>query len=62
MMIWFTGKKARVDYAEQSKNLIIHFSKDNNPILMEILNATEFFRDTTRKLPRNMRKQIPLNA
>ncbi|OGM73799.1 hypothetical protein A3H19_00445 [Candidatus Woesebacteria bacterium RIFCSPLOWO2_12_FULL_39_9] len=62
MMIWLSQKKAKVDYAEQSKDIIIHFSKDNKPVLLEILNAKEFLKDTTNKLPSKVKKQLPLSA
>lgn len=56
LMVWFS--KDPVDYAEQEKNLIIHFSKDNKPVLMEILDASSFLKETTRSLPPNVRQQI----
>lgn len=56
LMIWFS--KEPVDYAEQEKNLIIHFSKENKPVLMEILDATKFLKETTKILPPNIRQQI----
>ena len=40
LMIWLS--KEPVDYAQQNKNIIIHFSKENKPVLMEILNAVSF--------------------
>ncbi len=56
LMIWFS--KEPVDYAEQEKNLIIHFSKENKPVLMEILDATKFLKDTAKILPPNIKQQI----
>lgn len=56
MMIWLS--KAKVDYAEQSKNVIMHFSKDNKPVLMEVLSATEFYRKSSNEFPKEMKKQI----
>lgn len=56
LMIWFS--KEPVDYAEQEKNLIIHFSKKNKPVLMEILDATKFLKETTRILPSSVKQQI----
>lgn len=54
--VWFSDKP--VDYAEQSKSMIMHFSKDNKPVLMEVLRATEFLRLTSNKLPIEVRKQV----
>lgn len=56
LMIWFS--KEPVDYAEQEKNLIIHFSKKNKPVLMEILDATKFLKETAKILPTNIKQQI----
>lgn len=56
MSVWFSDKP--VDYAEQSKSMIMHFSKDNKPVLMEMLNATEFLKITSNKLPVEIRKQV----
>lgn len=56
MSVWFSDKP--VDYAEQSKSMIMHFSKDNKPVLMEVLNAVEFLKLTSTKLPPEVRKQV----
>lgn len=56
MSVWFSEKP--VDYAEQSKSMIMHFSKDNKPVLMEVLNAVEFLKLTSDKLPPEVRKQV----
>ena len=31
-----------IDYAEEEGRIIIHFSKDGEPVLIEILDAKEF--------------------
>ncbi len=56
LMVWFSQEP--VEYAEQEKSLVIHFSKENKPVLMEILDASEFLRETTRILPPSVRQQI----
>ncbi len=55
LMIWFSKKP--VDYAEQAKNIIVHFSKDHKPILVEILEASQFLRRTSQVLPQKIRHQ-----
>ena len=55
-MIWLSNKP--VDFAEQTKNMIVHFSKDNKPVLMELLNATEFLKMTSNKLPVDVKRQF----
>ena len=56
LMVWFSQEP--VDYAEQEKNLIINFSKENKPVLMEILDASEFLKETTKTLPLRIKQQI----
>ena len=34
--------KKPIDYAEEMGNLVVHFSKKHEPVLMEILNAKDF--------------------
>jgi len=35
-----------VDYAEESGQIIVHFSKDDEPVLLEILDAKDFLLDS----------------
>jgi uncharacterized protein YuzE len=39
---------AKIDYAEEAGPMIIHFTKDNKPVLIEILDASEFLADVTK--------------
>jgi len=56
LMIWFS--KEPVDFAEQQKDVIVHFSKANKPVLMEILDASKFLRETSQLFPHNIRQQV----
>lgn len=56
LMIWFS--KQPVDYAEQTGDLIVHFTKDNHPVLMEILNASAFLMHTSQLLPATVKQRI----
>lgn len=56
LMIWLS--KEPVDFAEQNKNVIIHFSKKNKPVLIEILDASNFLKETSQAFPINIREQI----
>ena len=40
--------KAKIDHAEQSGPIIMHFSKKDKPVLMEILDASEFLAATLK--------------
>lgn len=37
-----------VDYAEEASPMIIHFSKNGKPVLIEILDASEFLAEITK--------------
>lgn len=37
-----------VDYVEEAGPMIIHFSKDGEPVLIEILNASEILAEITK--------------
>jgi uncharacterized protein YuzE len=37
-----------IDHAEEAGPMIIHLSEDNKPVLVEILDASEFLADLTR--------------
>ncbi len=38
----------KIDYAEEVDNMIIHFSKEGKPVLIEILDASEFLTEILR--------------
>jgi hypothetical protein len=40
---------APIDYAQEAGNVIVHFSKNNVPVYIELLEASKFFTET-RKL------------
>ncbi len=37
-----------IDHAEEAGPMIIHLTKDNKPVLIEILDASEFLTDLTK--------------
>ncbi len=39
------------DYAEKIGTFIIHYTKNKEPVMLEILNASQFIRETTEALP-----------
>lgn len=47
--IWLSKKP--IDFAEQSGDIIIHFTKDNEPVYIEILDASYFLKQAVTKLP-----------
>lgn len=47
-----------IDYAEQSGDLIVHFSPKREAVLLEILDASLFLKQATMKLPKNIIQSI----
>ncbi|VVB86518.1 Uncharacterised protein [uncultured archaeon] len=37
-----------IDYAEEIGNIIVHFTKKGRPVILEILDASEFLAETTK--------------
>lgn len=37
-----------IDYAEDIGPIIVHFTKDEKPVLLEILDASEFLTEATK--------------
>ena len=40
--------KGRIDHAEEMGPIIVHFDKKGKPLLLEILDASEFITETTK--------------
>jgi len=40
--------KAKIDHAEQAGPIIMHFSKKDKPVLLEILDASDFLAATLK--------------
>ena len=50
--------KKPFDYAEEMGDFIVHFSKKNKPVYVEILNASRFIKNAARSLPPSSREKI----
>lgn len=37
-----------IDYAEEVGNIIVHLTKEGKPVILEILDASEFLAETTK--------------
>lgn len=54
--IWLSRK--RIDYAEQSGDVIVHFTQDNKPVYIEILDASRFLKREGEDLPREIKQKF----
>lgn len=50
--------KKKIDYAEQSGSIIVHFSQEREAVLLEILNASSFLKNIAIQMPKNILKNI----
>jgi uncharacterized protein YuzE len=48
IMLLEVSSRRKIDYAEEAGPIIIHFSKDRHPVLLEILDASEFLAAITK--------------
>ena len=46
------------DHAEMENNFVVHFTKDERPVRIEILNASSFFEKQGNALPKEIKKQF----
>lgn len=44
--------------AEKVGSFIVHYTKDREPALLEILNASKLLRETSKALPKSMVREI----
>lgn len=56
MMVELSDDK--VDYAEQTGDLIVHFSPKRKAVLLEILDASKFLEKAAKSIPQKMKYQI----
>lgn len=47
-----------IDYAEQSGDLIVHFSPKREAVLLEILDASQFLKKAAKSLPTKIFQDI----
>ncbi len=56
LMVELNDKK--IDYAEQSGDVIVHFSPDREAVLLEILDASQFLRKQSKALPKEVKESV----
>lgn len=50
--------KKPIDYAQQSGDLIVHFSPSREAVLLEILDASQFFKKAAKTFPKRVMEDI----
>jgi len=57
VLMVFLGK-GKIDDAQQSGNIISHLSEKGELLLLEILDASKFLKETSRVFPQKVRQQV----
>ena len=55
LMVELTNKP--IDYAEQTGDVIVHFSPSREAVLLEILDASKFLKAQSKVLPKEIREE-----
>lgn len=50
--------KKPIDYAQEMGDLVVHFTKNNQPVLLEILHARKFFKRSLKVFPQKSKRRI----
>ena len=53
-----SGGRTTIDHAEEMGNLVVHFSKQNRPILVEILEASKLLKEQPKSVQMTIRKSL----
>ncbi len=54
--VWLSRES--IDYAEQAQDVIIHFTKKNRPVYIEILDASKFLKKASQDLPNEIKQNF----
>lgn len=54
--IWLSGRK--IDYGEQTGDIIVHFTEDEEPVYIEILDASKFLKRQAEDLPKEVKQKF----
>lgn len=52
--IWLSRKP--IDYAEQTGDVIVHFTKDKEAVYIEVLDASNLLKDLSKTLPKSLKQ------
>jgi len=44
VLSWELSQGGEIDYASEMGDVIVHFTKENKPVYLEVLNASKFLR------------------
>jgi len=50
--------REKIDYAEQTGDIIVHFSSKRKAVLLEILDASQFLQKAVKSIPAKIRSRF----
>lgn len=50
VLSWEIGRKAKIDYASELGNIVIHFTKNHLPALIEVLEASTLLQKSQQAI------------
>lgn len=50
VLSWELSQKTKIDHATEMENVIVHFSKKDTPVLIEVLSASGLFKKSEEKI------------
>jgi len=54
--IWLSDGK--IDYGEQTGDVIVHFTEEEEPVYIEILDASKFLKRQAEGLPKEIKQKF----
>ncbi len=58
-ILMYEISKAAIDHAEEAEDIVVHYSKRHKPVLLEILNASDFLNNALAKVPASVSVKSP---
>lgn len=50
VLSWELSQKTKIDHATEMENVVVHFSKKDTPVLIEVLSASDLFKKSGEKI------------
>ena len=52
VLTWESHSSRKIDYATENGNLVVHFTKENIPVLVEVLEASKVLKKSEQVIHR----------
>lgn len=62
VMSWDVAQKRKIDYATEIGNFIVHFSKDNKPLPIEVLETSKILKKSEQKIEKARERDLLVSA